>query len=105
MNPDHPDLSEFHKPALLIFLVWVTRQHTDALVTLCGLKLVGSRLKIGNLIEVFQYSSDEWKAAQQHIDTLEEGSPEENEMIRTGFLELTGFEDETIEEIRKQLQI
>ena len=105
MNPDHPEISEFHKPVLLVFLVWVTRQHTDALVTLCGLKLVGSRMKIGNLIEVFQYCSDDWKAAQQHIDTLEKGSPEENEMIRTGFLELTGFENETVDQIRKQLQI
>lgn len=105
MNPDNPDFSAFRKPALLVFLVWVTRQHTDALVTLCGLKLVGSRMKIGNLIEVFQYSSEEWKAAQQHFDSLEEGSPEENEIIRTGFLELTGFEDETVDLIRKQLQI
>ena len=35
MDPDHPEISEFRKPALLVFLVWVTRQHTDALVTLC----------------------------------------------------------------------
>lgn len=105
MNPDHPEISDFHKPVLLVFLVWVTRQHTDALVTLCGLKLVGSKLKIGNLIEAFQYSSEEWKAAHQHVDKLEAGSDEETNMIRTGFLELTGFENETVEEIRKQLQI
>lgn len=105
MDPDHPEIREFHKPALLVFLVWVTRQHTDALVTLCGLKLVGSNLKIGNLIEAFQYSSEEWKAAHQHADTLEAGSAEETEMIHAGFLELTGFEIETIEEIRKQLGI
>ena len=105
MNPDHPEIREFHKPALLVFLVWVTRQHTDALVTLCGLKLVGSRMKIGNLIEVFQYSSEEWITAQQHFETLEGGSAEETDMIRTGFHELTGIENETVEEIRKKLGI
>ena len=105
MDPDHPEISEFRKPALLVFLVWVTRQHTEALVTLCGLKLVGSKLKIGNLIEAFQYSSEEWKTAHQNADNLKTGSAEETDMIRAGFLELTGFENETVEEIRKQLQI
>ena len=63
------------------------------------------KLEIGNLIEAFQGSGEEWKSAHQNADTLKAGSAEETDMIRAGFLELTGFENETVEEIRKQLQI
>ena len=105
MAPGDSSIDPFQKPILLAFLVWVTRQHEDALVTLCGLKLLGSPLKIGNLIEIFQHSEEDWAVAQAHVDDLEAGSSHEEEMIRIGFRELTGFEEEMIAEIRRQLQI
>ena len=105
MEAEDSTLGGFRDPILLAFLVWVTRQHDDALVTMCGLKLLGSKMKVGNLIEIFQHSNQERSAAQLHVDGIEPGSAEESEMIRTGFRVLTGFEEETVVEIRKQLQI
>ena len=96
---------DFHKPVVIAFLVWVTRQHDDALVTLCGLKLVKSSLRVGNLIEVFQHSAEDWALANAHVDNLTPGSAEESDLIHIGFLEVTGFDSEAVSEIRKQLSI
>ncbi len=105
MSADDQDISRFRNPQLLAFLVWVTRQHDDALVTLCGLKLLRSPLRLGNLIEQFQYVHEDWENAQCHVDEISPGSAEETDLIHTGFLRLTGFEQETVVEIRKQLSI
>ena len=56
--------------------------------------------------EVFEFDHRLWALfAQSHVDGLSPGSIEETDLIHMGFLELTGFEQETVEEIRKQLSI
>ncbi len=105
MSEEDQGLGGLQQPVLLAFLAWVTRQHDDALVTLCGLKLVGSSMKIGNLIEVFQTSTEEWASAHEFVDALVPGSVDEDEMICTGFLQLIGLERDTVAVIRAELSI
>ena len=95
----------FDSPETVAFLVWITRQHDEALVMLCGFVTDNSTQKVGHLIEEFQRDQVKWNLAHEFHETIEPGSTEESEFIIEGFRQLLGFDRESSLVIRKKLRI